>query len=181
MRAAVFLDRDGVIIENRRDHVKSWAEVGSWTCADARLAAAGPVAAGDRRRLQPGRRGTRLARLPVCLGHCSERSFARSSRAAGGSTPATSARIIRTTAAPAASPSRGCCGKPPAIWAWTSLRSWLVGDAAERLAGAQAAGVRGILVRSGRGSGTRDPASSRDGTSRLGWSSTIWRPRWITS
>ena len=27
MRAAVFLDRDGVIIENRGDYVKSWEEV----------------------------------------------------------------------------------------------------------------------------------------------------------
>ena len=27
MRAAVFLDRDGVIIENRADYVKSWGEV----------------------------------------------------------------------------------------------------------------------------------------------------------
>ena len=122
----VFLDRDGVIIENREDYVKSWPEVRFLDGAPD-PAAVGPVAAGDRDCLEPGRRGPGTPQSTLSAG-CTSGSSPRFKRAAAESTPATSVRTIRTRGAIAASRCRGCwCGRPGnstsnwAIAGWSAM------------------------------------------------------------
>src|SRR3970282_338799 len=95
LRPAVFLDRDGVIIENRADYVKSLAEVQFIPGALTALA--------------------RLARYNLLIvivnNHTAIAPRPWTEWMAGISAP-----TIRRTAARAKNPPLACCWKPPAIW-----------------------------------------------------------------
>lgn len=150
MREAVFLDRDGVLVRNRPDHVKCWEEVeflegifdAMRRLADSALAVVvvtnqGAVGRGlleydaawnlQRRIVEEiQRRGGRIDASYICPHH----------------------------------PDAGCaCRKPSPGMIYDAQRdldldlgrSWLVGDAISDLEAATAAGVRGILVLTGRG------------------------------
>lgn len=147
---AVFLDRDGVLCENRDDHVKSWDEfvpipgaaraVGDLTRAGVRVFVVtnqsvigrGIVAASDVEKIHDLMRelleaeGARIEEILVC---------------------------------PHA-PSDGCeCRKPaPGLLTGAAQRhgidlagSWMIGDAASDCQAAAAAGCRSVLVLTGRG------------------------------
>ena len=149
-RAAVFLDRDGVIIENRSDYVKSWSEVAfvPGALAGLRALAGSPLAVVTfSNQSAVGRGIITLAEMQAIH----ERVLA-AVRAAGG-------RIDGSYLCPHA-PHEGCACRKPApgmlLQAAQELeldlaRSWAVGDAVTDLQAARAAGVRGILVRTGRG------------------------------
>jgi D-glycero-D-manno-heptose 1,7-bisphosphate phosphatase len=150
MRAAVFLDRDGVIIENRPDHVKTWSEVrfleGS-PAAIRRLAAA-PLAVVIVSNQAVVGRGLLDEKMAWQL----QRQLVAEIVAGGG-------RIDASYLCPH-HPQAGCACRKPApgmlLQAARDLRidlrrSWLVGDAVSDLQAARAAGARGILVRTGRG------------------------------
>jgi D-glycero-D-manno-heptose 1,7-bisphosphate phosphatase len=150
MKPAVFLDRDGVIIANRHDHVKSWAEVelipGSVE-ALVRLTEHGLALVIVTNQAAVGR---------GILGHQEaldlQGRIVREIRARG-------AKIAGSYLCPHR-PEAGCdCRKPaPGMLLRASReldlelgRSWIVGDAVSDLEAGRAAGVRGILVRTGRG------------------------------
>ncbi len=150
MHTAVFLDRDGVIIENRPDHVKSWSEV----------------------RFLPGVFQTlhKLSQSPLAIVIISnqgavgrglmtletawdlQRRIVAEIQEHGG-------RIDASYICPH-HPHDGCdCRKPaPGLIRQASRElgldlsaSWLVGDAVTDLQAAAATGMRAVLVRTGRG------------------------------
>jgi D-glycero-D-manno-heptose 1,7-bisphosphate phosphatase len=150
MRPAVFLDRDGVIVENRPDHVKSWPEVRFLDGAlDAmRRLAARPVAV-----VVVSNQGV-VGRGLLTLEQAWEvhNRIVEAIRGRGG-------RIDASYLCPH-HPDEGCpCRKPaPGMLRQAAnelnldlSRSWLVGDAVADLQAAVAVGARGILVRTGRG------------------------------
>jgi D-glycero-D-manno-heptose 1,7-bisphosphate phosphatase len=150
MRAAVFLDRDGVIIENRRDHVKCWAEVRFLDGAFAALArlAASPLAVVIVTNQAVIGRGL-IAREAAWRLH---RAIVAEIERHGG-------RVDASYICPHR-PEEGCACRKPAAgmieqaareWNLDLGNSWLVGDALTDLHAAEAAGLRGILVRTGRG------------------------------
>jgi D-glycero-D-manno-heptose 1,7-bisphosphate phosphatase len=148
---AIFLDRDGVIIENRRDYVRSWADVEVFPQALEALAT--------------------LSRSSYCVvmitnqsavgrGHISAETAAAINdrllaviRAAGG-------RVDAVYMCPH-DPAAGCsCRKPrPGLLLRAAedlrldlSRSLMIGDALTDIQAGQAAGVaRAILLRTGRG------------------------------
>ncbi len=149
-RPAIFLDRDGVIIENRDDYIKSWAEVEILPGALAALAAL---------------KTTRFAVVIVTNQSAVNRDFMSlgslhdihqrlqtAVEEAGGQIHAIYFCPHR--------PNEGCdCRKPQPgmlLQAAAALdldlgRSFLVGDAITDLEAALAAGVQPVLVRTGRG------------------------------
>lgn len=149
-RPAIFLDRDGVIIENRDDYIKSWAEVEILPGALAALATL---------------RTTRFAVVIVTNQSAVNRGFMSlgslhdihqrlqtAVEDAGGQLHAIYFCPHR--------PNEGCdCRKPQPgmlLQAAAALdldlgRSYLVGDAITDLEAALAAGVQPVLVRTGRG------------------------------
>jgi D-glycero-D-manno-heptose 1,7-bisphosphate phosphatase len=150
MRSAVFLDRDGVIIENRPDHVKSWSDVRflDGSLAAMRRLAAAPLAIVIVSNQAVVGRGLLDEEVAWQL----QRQVVAEIAAGGG-------RIDASYLCPH-HPQAGCpCRKPAPgmlLQAAQDLdldlrRSWLVGDAVSDLEAARAAGVRGILVRTGRG------------------------------
>lgn len=152
LRPAIFLDRDGVIIENRMDYVRSLTEVSfipGALAALARLAQARPawpilIATNQ----SPIGRGL-LTRAAVDeINHY----IAGQVRAAGG-------RIDQIYVCPH-HPAAGCaCRKPApglllqgaADWQVDLAASVFIGDALSDVQAGQAAGVRTILVRTGLG------------------------------
>jgi D-glycero-D-manno-heptose 1,7-bisphosphate phosphatase len=150
LKAAVFLDRDGVIVENRPDHVKSWPEVRFLDGAFESLAqlAALPVAVVVVSNQGAVGRGLITLEQAWDVQH----EIVRAIEARGG-------RIDASYLCPH-HPDDGCdCRKPgPGMLRQAAdelkldmARSWLVGDAVSDLQAARAAGIRGILVRTGRG------------------------------
>jgi D-glycero-D-manno-heptose 1,7-bisphosphate phosphatase len=150
MRQAVFLDRDGVIIENRPDHVKNWAEVDFLEGAMSAL--------------------RRLSQTPwavvvvsnqgaVGRGLLDETTMRELQQRIVAEVTQHGGRIDASYLCPH-HPDDGCdCRKPSPGMLRQAARehqldlrhSWLVGDAVTDLQAAQAAGVRGIMVRTGRG------------------------------
>ena len=161
MRAAVFLDRDGVIIENRSDYVKSWSEVSFLPQAFEAL-----------RRLGQSRYAVVLVtnqsvvgRRIIPLDRAVEinRCVVAEIEAAGG-------RVDAAYLCPH-HPEDGCeCRKPaPGMLLRAAeeleldlARSYAIGDAASDLRAARSAGVKGILVLTGRGK--EELSSMGDGT-----------------
>jgi D-glycero-D-manno-heptose 1,7-bisphosphate phosphatase len=155
MRAAVFLDRDGVIIENRPDHVKCWSEV---------RFLAGSLAA--MKRLAASRRAIVIVSNQAVVGRglLDERAAWQLQRQIVAEIAARGGRIDASYLCPH-HPQMGCVCRKPApgmlLQATRDLdldlsRSWLIGDAWSDLQAARAAGVRGILVRTGRGAEQQD-------------------------
>jgi D-glycero-D-manno-heptose 1,7-bisphosphate phosphatase len=150
MRAAVFLDRDGVIVENRPDHVKNWSEVEFLDGAIPAL-----------RRLAESRRAIVIVSNQGAVGRGImtldaawdlQRQIVRYIEEHGG-------RIDASYLCPH-HPNGGCaCRKPrPGMLLQAAgdlklnlAQSWLIGDAVTDIQCAEAAGVHGILVRTGRG------------------------------
>ncbi len=177
MRAAVFLDRDGVIIENRPDHVKSWSEVRFF---DGSLAAM--------RRLAASRRAIVIVSNQAVVGRglLDEEVAWQLQGQIVAAIVAGGGRIDASYLCPH-HPQAGCACRKPApgmlLQAARDLdldlsRSWLIGDACSDLQAARAAGVRGILVRTGAGWSSKTFCQSQAG---LGWWSPTWRPPWKLS
>jgi D-glycero-D-manno-heptose 1,7-bisphosphate phosphatase len=150
LRPAVFLDRDGVIVENRPDHVKTWSEVQflDGSLESLALLAALPLAVVVVS--NQGAVGRGLMTLQQAW-HVHNRIVREIERNGG--------RIDASYLCPH-HPDAGCdCRKPAPGMLRQAVReldldlsrSWLVGDAESDLEAARAAGVRAILVRTGRG------------------------------
>jgi D-glycero-D-manno-heptose 1,7-bisphosphate phosphatase len=150
MQPAVFLDRDGVIIQNREDYVKSWLEVRFLPGALAAL--------------------SRLSRTRYALVVVTNQSAVGRGTITMGQAVEINQRVIATIESWGGRvdacymcphhPERGCdCRKPaPGMLLRAARemgldlsRSYSVGDAASDVLAAQAVGARGILVRTGRG------------------------------
>jgi D-glycero-D-manno-heptose 1,7-bisphosphate phosphatase len=147
---AVFLDRDGVIVENRPDHVKSWSEVRFLDGAFKSLAilAASPLAVVVVSNQAAVGRGL----ITLQQAWDVQNEIVCAIQGNGG-------RIDASYLCPHR-PEDGCeCRKPaPGMLRRAAeeldldlSRSWLVGDAVSDLEAAHAVGCRGILVRTGRG------------------------------
>lgn len=157
-QSAVFLDRDGVICENRDDHVKSWAEfvfipgaieaVSSLTRAGLKVFIATNQAAVGRgiiakRTLDQihsamldvfGGAGGRIEAILVCPHHPDDRCACRK-------------------------PQPGLLLEASRVHKLELAGSFMVGDSAADLDAGRAAGCTTVLVRTGRGSST---ARARD-------------------
>ncbi|MDT8306294.1 MAG: HAD family hydrolase [Anaerolineae bacterium] len=151
MRPAIFLDRDGVIIENRADYVRSWADVAIYPQALAALA-----------RLK-------AARWPVII--VTNQSMVGRGLVSLADAEAINQRLVTTIASNGGqidrvymcphAPDAACgCRKPqPGLLLQAAEElaldvkgSILVGDALTDIEAAQAAGVgRAALVLTGRG------------------------------
>ncbi|HEX7213696.1 MAG TPA: HAD-IIIA family hydrolase [Methylomirabilota bacterium] len=161
MRAAVFLDRDGVIIENRADYVKSWGEVRFL-----------PGAVGALRRL--GRTGhavvlvtnqSAVGRKIITLDEAREinQRVVTEIEAAGG-------RVDAAYLCPHHPDDRCECRKPaPGMFLQAAREldldlagSYAIGDATTDMDAARSAGVRGILVLTGRGREQRTSLAAGD-------------------
>lgn len=149
MRAALFLDRDGVLNENRPGHVRSWEEYRFLPGVKDALARAAR---------------TEFAIVVVTNQSVIGRGFATRNtvedihRRMTAEIAASGGRVDAVYLCPHA-PEDGCdCRKPrPGMLLAAAremgldlARSWMVGDAATDVAVAQAAGVRPVLVLSGR-------------------------------
>lgn len=150
MQPAVFLDRDGVIIENRSDYVKSWEEVRFL-----------PGALEALRRLNRTEYAlvlvtnqSAVGRGIISLGRAMEinRRVIAEIEAQGG-------RIDASYVCPHR-PDEGCnCRKPAPGMLLRAAKeleldlahSYAIGDAVSDIEAAQAIGARGILVLTGRG------------------------------
>jgi D-glycero-D-manno-heptose 1,7-bisphosphate phosphatase len=151
MFPAIFLDRDGVVIENRASYVRTWDDVFIYTEALAALARAGA----SPYKIVLVTNQSAIGRGIITLGAAQEINghLVRAIQEAGG-------RVDGVFMCPHA-PEEGCdCRKPlPGLFFQAARaldldlpRSILVGDALSDLLAGQAAGVgRTVLVRSGRG------------------------------
>jgi D-glycero-D-manno-heptose 1,7-bisphosphate phosphatase len=152
LKPAIFLDRDGVIVENRADYVKSIAEVQFLPGALSALAQAarldGPIvvvtnqsAVGQGLLTQPD--------LAAITAHIQQ-----AIRAAGG-------RVDGWYVCPHRPEADCTCRKPKpglllaaaADWHIDLPASVMIGDAVSDVLAGQAAGAQAILVRTGRGHG----------------------------
>jgi D-glycero-D-manno-heptose 1,7-bisphosphate phosphatase len=150
-RPAIFLDRDGVIIENRPAYVRSWAEVSIYPQALAALARASACPYKIVLVTNQSAIGRGIISLETAQG-INTGLVAEIERSGG--------RIDAVFMCPHA-PEAGCdCRKPrPGLFFQAAQalsldlsRSVMIGDAITDLQAAQAAGVsRLILVRTGRG------------------------------
>jgi D-glycero-D-manno-heptose 1,7-bisphosphate phosphatase len=149
-RPAIFLDRDGVVCENRSDYVKSWAEVAFL-----------PGAFDALRRLTGADFAIVLVTNQSAVGRgiisyeeatAINRRVVETIRTVGG-------RIDGAYLCPHHPDANCACRKPRPgllLQAADELdldlgRSYLVGDAVSDMQAADAAGVRGIMVLTGRG------------------------------
>jgi histidinol-phosphate phosphatase family protein len=149
-RAAIFLDRDGVINANRPDHVKSWDEFELLPGATEALRA--------------------LAQLPLPVIAVTNQSVINRGLASYAVVESIHLRLMRAVAEQGGrldaviwcphGPAEGCACRKPGIGMLTYAsqalrldlsRSYLVGDAVTDMQAAQAAGAQGLLVRTGRG------------------------------
>ncbi len=150
MRAALFLDRDGVLNENRPGHVRRWEE---YRFLPGVLGALARAARSD------------LAIVVVTNQSVIGRGFATRDvvddihRRMTAEIVASGGRVDAVYLCPHA-PEDGCaCRKPRPGMLLAAARdlgldlagSWMVGDAATDVEVARAAGVRPVLVLSGRG------------------------------
>lgn len=151
MFPAVFLDRDGVIVENRKNYIRSWDDVHIFDQALAALARA----AGSSYKIVIVTNQSAVGRGIISLEAAWEinRRLAGEIQAAGG-------RVDGIFMCPHAPQDECNCRKPKPgllLQAAEALsidldRSILIGDALSDLQAGQAAGVRyNALVRTGRG------------------------------
>lgn len=150
LRPAVFLDRDGVIIQNRTDYVKSWHEVSFLPGALEALRRL----AGSRYVLALVTNQSAVGRGIISLEQAMDinRRVVAEIKARGG-------RVDASYLCPHSPEERCDCRKPTPgmlLRAEAELvldlgRSYAVGDAATDIEAARAVGVRGILVLTGRG------------------------------
>jgi D-glycero-D-manno-heptose 1,7-bisphosphate phosphatase len=150
VQSALFLDRDGVIIENRENYVRSWGDV---TFIPAAISAL-----------------KRIAPLDVKVVIVTNQACVNKGIITLEQAKAINARIIREVMSAGGRidaaylcPHRhdeACgCRKPAPGMLFRAARdhlldlrgSWMVGDAVTDMQAARAAGVRGVLVRTGRG------------------------------
>ncbi len=147
---AVFLDRDGVIIENRDDYCKSWAEVEFLPGA---LEALRRLSVSDRAIvIVTNQSAVGRGLLSAGQAHAINAQLIEAIQAHGG-------RIDAAYICPH-HPDEACrCRKPaPGLFlraaeelGVTLAEAWMIGDAATDVQAAHAIGARGILVRTGRG------------------------------
>jgi D-glycero-D-manno-heptose 1,7-bisphosphate phosphatase len=151
MRPAVFLDRDGVIIENRGDYVKSWEEV--------RFV---PGAFDAIRRLGQSEYAVVVVTNQSAVGRgiITLDEATRINERVVGEIEARGGRVDASYLCPHR-PDEACkCRKPAPGMLFRAAdefgldlgHSVLVGDAASDIEAARLAGVQGILVLTGRGS-----------------------------
>jgi D-glycero-D-manno-heptose 1,7-bisphosphate phosphatase len=153
MQPAVFLDRDGVIIENRPHYVRSWDEVSILPGALPAIARA--ARAGYAIVIVTNQAGVGKGLIPLPVAEEINRRLVMEIERAGG-------KIAGVYLCPHG-PAEGCaCRKPlPGLLVQAArelsldlARSVLVGDAVSDLQAGRAAGVREVcLVRTGRGAG----------------------------
>lgn len=151
MFPAIFIDRDGVIIENRSDYVRNWSQVSVFTeavraLADSRLKSHKIVIVTNQSAV--GRGFISLETAQEINGR-----IVQTVRNQGG-------KIDGAYLCPH-DPSEGCeCRKPrPGLLLRAAgelsldlKRSWMIGDAWSDIQAGQAAGVRGtIILKTGRG------------------------------
>jgi len=160
---AIFLDRDGVLIENIAGYVRSWSDVRPYPSAIAAL--------------------TRLRHLPYPVLIVTNQSVVGRGLISSAEAEAMNARLVETIRAGGGridgvfmcphAPEDGCACRKPRPGLLLQARdeldlnlaeSLLVGDALEDIQAAQAAGVgRAALVRTGRG------ATQEAEIARLSW------------
>jgi len=160
---AIFLDRDGVLIENIAGYVRSWSDVRPYPSAIAAL--------------------TRLRHLPYLVLIVTNQSVVGRGLISSAEAEAMNARLVETIRAGGGridgvfmcphAPEDGCACRKPRPGLLLQARdeldlnlaeSLLVGDALEDIQAAQAAGVgRAALVRTGRG------ATQEAEIARLSW------------
>ncbi len=151
MNPAIFLDRDGVLIENRDDYVRSWADVVMYPAALQALAEFSSLP--HRFVLITNQSVIGRGMVPLEIIERINQRLGAAIRAAGG-------RLDGVYMCPHA-PEEGCaCRKPlPGLILEAAeemeldlASSVLIGDALTDLQAAQAAGVgRAVLVQTGRG------------------------------
>ena len=163
LRPAIFLDRDGVIIENRPDHVRAWADVSflpGALPALARLAAREFLAVIITNQAAVGR-----GLISLAAAEALNTEIIGAIRRAGG-------RIDGAYLCPHR-PDEGCpCRKPRPGLIWQAARdlgvnlaaSYFIGDAASDVQAALAAGVAPALVLTGRGA---EQQAQVDGQARV--------------
>jgi D-glycero-D-manno-heptose 1,7-bisphosphate phosphatase len=146
----MFLDRDGVVIENRAAYVRSWADVAfipRALDALARLAATPYAVVLITNQAAVGKGLVTLAEALAI-----NRRVCEAIRRAGG-------RVDAAYLCPHRPEDDCACRKPKPGLLLLAKRelelsladSWIIGDAATDLQAGAAAGVRGLLVRTGRG------------------------------
>jgi len=150
LRPAVFLDRDGVIVENRSDYIKSWEEVHFLPGVFEAL-----------RRLGQSKYALVLVTNQSAVGRgiISLKQAMEINRRVVAEIEAHGGRIDASYLCPH-HPAEGCsCRKPAPGMLFRAVEdlgldlehSYLVGDAVTDIQAARAAGVQGILVLTGRG------------------------------
>jgi D-glycero-D-manno-heptose 1,7-bisphosphate phosphatase len=149
-RRAIFLDRDGVICENRSDHVKSWNEFRFLPGAQNSLAALGrlglPIIVVTNQAII----GRKM--VPASVVDDIHRRMVADVEASGG-------RIDRVVYCPHRPEDRCTCRKPePGMLLQVAdemdidlSQSYLIGDAATDLMAGQRVGCRTFMVLTGRG------------------------------
>ena len=150
LQPAIFLDRDGVIVENRADYVKSIAEVQFVPGALAALAQAARLA---------GPIVVVTNQSAIGRGRLTERDVAAINAHIQQAILAAGGRVEGWYVCPHRPEDDCACRKPKpglllaaaAEWHIDLAASVMVGDALSDVLAGQAAGARAILVRTGRG------------------------------
>jgi D-glycero-D-manno-heptose 1,7-bisphosphate phosphatase len=151
MYSAIFLDRDGVIIENRPNYIRSWKDVTIFPQA---------VSALSRIRLSPYKIVLVTNQSVVGRGIISYQEAEAINQRLVAELEGAGCRIDGLFICPHAPEARCACRKPQPgliLQAVQALsldvsRSWMIGDAWSDLLAGQNAGIRqNVLVRTGRG------------------------------
>jgi histidinol-phosphate phosphatase family protein len=150
MRPAIFLDRDGVLIENRAGYVRSWPDVEffPYTFDAMRAAAKLPHAFF----IVSNQAGVGRGLIDYATAEAINNRVADEINAAGG-------RIDRAYFCPHRKDDNCACRKPAPGMLLRAARdydidlaqSWMIGDNITDMQAARAAGTRCILVRTGLG------------------------------
>jgi D-glycero-D-manno-heptose 1,7-bisphosphate phosphatase len=161
MRPAIFLDRDGVLIENRSDYVRTWSDVAffPYTFDAMRTAAALPHAFF----IVSNQAGVGRGLVDYTTADAINNRVAAEINAAGG-------RIERAYFCPHRKDAGCSCRKPEPGMLLRAAReydidlaqSWMIGDNITDMQAGRAAGTRCVLVRTGLGAeqiGTRADAN----------------------
>ena len=151
MHPAIFLDRDGVIIENRSNYIRSWEDVAIFPQAVSALA---------RVRSSPHKIVVITNQSAVGRGIISLQEAEAINRRLVLELESSGCRVDGVFMCPHAPETQFACRKPqPGLilqavqsLSLDVLRSWMIGDAWSDLQAGQSAGIRqNVLVRTGRG------------------------------
>jgi D-glycero-D-manno-heptose 1,7-bisphosphate phosphatase len=154
MRPTIFLDRDGVIIENRAAYVRAWEDVAFIPGA---LAALAEAARGEHAIVMVSNQaGIGKGLIPPEVSEAINAAIRAEVERAGG-------RIDGIYICPHTEADACDCRKPkPGLLLRAARelgldlsRSWMIGDALTDLQAGQAAGARSVLVLTGRGADQR--------------------------